>query len=96
MSTPIEDLLLARASEMSAHDGAPMSTVYIVAAANQMQTDLLFARDRLLNPPATPIAADLIADADGQVAEKPVDEQPAPAKPTVKAGAAPIADEPAA
>lgn len=52
MSNEIEALILARAGAMAEHDGGVVSRVYIVGAANQLQTELLHARDALLLPPA--------------------------------------------
>jgi len=57
--TPIETLLTDRASAMAQHDGVAPSTVHFHGAANQLQAELLTARDRLISQPAT--AAEIVA-----------------------------------
>lgn len=88
MPYSIEELLAARAGELAAHDGNPVSTVYIIAAGNLLQTDLLTARDRLLSAPSAPI------DLEDPAADEPVPDMRSP-KTKAKAAAAPVLDPPA-
>lgn len=45
----IEQLLKARADEMAAHDGVAATTTHVHGAANQLQAELISARDRLIH-----------------------------------------------
>lgn len=48
----IEQLLTERAQALATHDGVPVGILQIHAAANQLQTELLRARDHLIHAPA--------------------------------------------
>lgn len=56
MFNTIDDLILARAAEMAAHDGAPVSPTHIFGAAGHLQPELIAARDRLMNAAGIPAA----------------------------------------
>lgn len=81
----IDDLLRDRAAAMAEHDGAPtVGAVHIHGAANQLQAEILAARDRQLAPagashapPAEPAAA--AEDVSEAPAEAAADAKPAPA-----------------
>lgn len=51
----LDDYILARAAEAAARDGDVLGTLYIVAAANTLQTELFAARDRILAAPPVPM-----------------------------------------
>ena len=48
----IEQVLRDRIAAMAAHDGQPAGAGHIVGAANQLQSELLAARDGLMRAPA--------------------------------------------
>lgn len=52
MTKQMESLVQARAQELADLDDTAVSTIYVVAAVNALQVDLLAARDRLLQPGA--------------------------------------------
>lgn len=75
----IEQLLADRAAAMAAHDGVAAGVVHFHGAANQLQVELLTARDRLIQTPAEPDVALTRADvAVSEAAIEEVEEPPAP------------------
>jgi hypothetical protein len=55
--TTIKTLLLERAGAMATQDGVPVGAVHLHGAANQLQAELLSARDHLIHAPPAPAAA---------------------------------------
>lgn len=106
MSDTIESLLADRARAMAAHDGAPVGAVYIHAAANQLQVELLRARDQMVRgPPAAeasaevadeePVAEEQAEEAEDQPAaeiEEPAEETDATAEEAEEEGEQPAAE----
>lgn len=62
MAEVLEDLIMTKAAAMADHDGTPISILYILAAANLLQTELLQARDNLLKAPTVASSATILPD----------------------------------
>jgi hypothetical protein len=89
----IQGLLVARAATMAAHDGVPAGAVHIHGAANQLQVELLSARDALLPPPKGVKGGAALSEV---VAESAQREAPPAKSPSGKSSKADKADPPAA
>lgn len=88
----IEALLADRARAMAAHDGVPAGHLHVHGAANQLQRELLAARDRLMVHGVGPAAT---AESPLEAAEPeetaPPESDPAP---ELEIAEAALADEP--
>ena len=83
------DIITARAADMAAHDGVPVSAIHIDGAANQLQTELMAARDAVMQNRAT-IFAPAAAQEPAPVAQP--EASAASAAPEVAADPAPAAE----
>lgn len=91
--TTIDELIIARANDMAAHDGDVLNQFYVMTAANQLIADLLAARDRIIaHPPADlRVAGAAHAQTNAEPAPDAVVEEPIEPAP-VSVEAAPAAD----
>ena len=83
----IEQLISDRAESMAAHDGFPVSVVHLHGAANQLQAELISARDRLIHALLAPAAASPIVD------DQPSANELGATEPDAEAGQQPDAPE---
>lgn len=99
--TTLDDLIVARATDMATHDGDVLNAFYLMAATNQLISDLLAARDRVLaNPPAALRVAGAAHAADDAAAQPDTgapateqDEEPAALEAELAEETAPAAVE---
>ena len=74
MDTSMIDLLRARAVAMASQDGVSPGVLQVQGAANQLQAELLAARDNLLSSPVVPVAPSAPEPVDQEPEARPIDE----------------------